>query len=141
VAIRSANARWTGTLKEGSGTFGVQSGAVEGAYTWGTRFGDDFGTNPEELIGAAHAACFSMALSSNLGKAGYTPDGIETTAEVHFEPGPAGTSIARIDLTTVATVPGIDDPEFQEIAQTTKSTCPVSRALASVPIEVDAKLA
>ncbi len=141
MAIRSATARWNGTLKEGSGTFGVQSGAVEGvAYRWATRFGDEFGTNPEELIGAAHAACYSMALASNLGKAGYTPTSIDTKANVHFEQGDAGFSIARIELTTTAAVPNVADEEFQRIADATKDTCPVSRALAAVPIEVVASL-
>ena len=142
MAIRSASARWNGTLKEGGGTFGVQSGAVEGvAYSWATRFGDEFGTNPEELVGAAHAACYSMALSSNLGKAGYTPESIDTTAKVHFEQGDAGFSIAKIVLTTTAAVPDVSDEEFQQLAAATKDTCPVSRALAAVPIEVEASLA
>jgi osmotically inducible protein OsmC len=142
MAIRSATAHWTGTLKEGSGTFSVESGAVEGvAYRWATRFGDEFGTNPEELVGAAHAASYSMALSSNLGKAGYTPESVDTTARVHFEQGDAGFSIARIELTTIASVPGVSDEEFQQIAGTTKDTCPVSRALAAVPIDVVASLA
>jgi osmotically inducible protein OsmC len=141
MAIRLATARWNGSLKEGSGTFTVQSGAVEGAYTWGARFGDDPGTNPEELVGAAHAACYSMALSSNLGKAGYTPERIDTTARVHFEQGDAGFSIVRIELTTAASVPGVTDEEFQQVARTTKDTCPISRALASVPVDVNATLA
>ncbi|MFN8234078.1 MAG: OsmC family peroxiredoxin [Actinomycetota bacterium] len=141
MAIRLATARWNGTLKEGDGTFTLQSGAAEAAFTWGTRFGDDHGTNPEELVGAALASCFSMALSSNLGKAGHTPDRIDTTARVHFEQGDAGFSIVRIELTTAASVPDIADEEFQAIAETTKATCPVSRALASVPIEITATLA
>jgi osmotically inducible protein OsmC len=140
MATRSATARWTGTLKEGGGTFAVQSGAVEGAYTWATRFGDEDGTNPEELVGAAHAACFSMALSSNLGKAGYTPEAIDTTARVHFEQGDAGFSIVKIELSTVARVAGVADEEFQAIAETAKSTCPISRALAAVPVELSATL-
>lgn len=141
MAIRLATARWNGTLKEGNGTFTVQSGAVEAGYTWATRFGDEHGTNPEELVGAALAACYSMALSSNLGKAGHASERIDTTARVHFEPGDAGFSIARIELTTAATVPGVTDEEFQQVAETTKQTCPISRALASVPIEVNATLA
>jgi lipoyl-dependent peroxiredoxin len=141
MAIRVATARWNGTLKEGGGSFTVESGAVEGTYTWATRFGDAFGTNPEELIGAAHAACFSMSLSSNLGKAGFAPEQIDTTARVHLEQGEAGSSIARIELTTAATVPGVSEEEFQRIAAFAKENCPVSRALASVPIELSATLA
>jgi osmotically inducible protein OsmC len=141
MPIRLATARWSGTLKEGAGSFSVESGAVEGAYTWATRFGDEHGTNPEELIGAAHAACFSMSLSSNLGKAGFTPTQIDTTARVHLEQGEAGSSIARIELTTAATVPDVSEEEFQRIAEFAKANCPVSKALASVPIELSATLA
>jgi osmotically inducible protein OsmC len=141
MPTRLATARWNGTLKEGAGSFGVESGAVEGAYTWGTRFGDEHGTNPEELIGAAHAACFSMSLSSNLGKAGFTPRQIDTTARVHLEQGDAGSFIARIELTTAATVPDVSEEEFQRVAEFAKANCPVSKALASVPIELSATLA
>jgi osmotically inducible protein OsmC len=141
MPTRLATARWNGTLKEGAGSFRVESGAVEGAYTWATRFGDEHGTNPEELIGAAHAACFSMSLSSNLGKAGFTPTQIDTTARVHLEQGEAGSSIARIELTTAASVPDVSEEEFQRIAEFAKANCPVSKALAAVPIELSATLA
>jgi osmotically inducible protein OsmC len=141
MPTRLATARWSGTLKEGAGSFSVQSGAIAGAYTWATRFGDEHGTNPEELIGAAHAACFSMSLSSNLGKAGFTPTQIDTTARVHLEQGEGGSSIARIELTTAATVPDVSADEFQRIAEFAKANCPVSKALAAVPIELSATLA
>jgi osmotically inducible protein OsmC len=140
MPVRTATAAWSGSLKEGSGTFGVQSGAVGGAYTWATRFGDEPGTNPEELLGAAHAACFSMSLSSNLGKAGLTPDAIETTAIVHLEPRETGSVIVKIELETKARIPGLTDEAFQPIAETTKERCPVSRALTGVPIELTATL-
>jgi lipoyl-dependent peroxiredoxin len=113
------------------------SGAYEGPYSFVSRFEDAPGTNPEELIAAAHAGCYSMALSSNLGKAGYTPTSIETTAAVHLNP-PDG--ITRIDLVTRAVVPNLDEPAFQKIADETKDTCPVSKALSAVEMTLDAKL-
>ncbi len=113
------------------------SGAYEGAYSFVTRFEDAPGTNPEELIAAAHAGCYSMALSSNLGKAGYTPTSIETTAAVHLNP-PAG--ITKIELTTRAVVPDLDEASFQKIADETKDTCPVSKALSAVEITLNASL-
>jgi osmotically inducible protein OsmC len=140
VAIRSAQAQWTGGFDEGSGTFTTGSGAIEGGYTAGTRFGEDAGTNPEELIGAAHAACFSMALSVGLGRSGHAPESIETKADVHLDRGDAGWSITKIVLTSRARVPGIDEEEFRQIAEGTKDRCPVSKALASVPIELQASL-
>src|SRR5436190_3276720 len=119
---RSATARYQGTGKDGKGLLTTQSGVLQGQrYGYQSRFEDGPGTNPEELIAAAHAGCYSMALSSNLGKAGYTPTSINTTATVHLNP-PAG--ITKIELATVAVVPGLDDAEFQKIADETKSTCP-----------------
>jgi len=113
------------------------SGAYEGPYSFASRFESGTGTNPEELIAAAHAGCYSMALSSNLGKAGHTPTSIETTATVHLEP-PAG--ITRIELVTRAVVPDLDDATFQKIADETKDTCPVSKALSAVEITLTAQL-
>jgi osmotically inducible protein OsmC len=116
------------------------SGAFDGAFSFGSRFEEGEGTNPEELIGAAHAGCFSMALSAELGKAEHEPESIETSVRVHLEKGDAGFSITRSELQTKATVPGISDGEFQTIAQGAKEGCPVSRALAGVEISLEAEL-
>jgi osmotically inducible protein OsmC len=140
MAIRKADASWDGMLEDGSGTFRVGSGAFEGAFSWGSRFGDVAGTNPEELIGAAHAACFSMALAGDLGKAGYTPVSVRTTAEVDLQK-PDSWTIMGITLNTEATVEGLDDAEFRAIAEGTKQNCPISRALGAVPITLNATLA
>jgi osmotically inducible protein OsmC len=113
------------------------TGAYEGPYSFVSRFEDGPGTNPEELIAAAHAGCYSMALSSNLGKAGYTPTSIETIAAVHLNM-PAG--IDKIELNTTAVVPNIDEATFQKIADETKDTCPVSKALSAVEITLSAQL-
>jgi len=137
MAIRNAEAIWTGTLKEGKGTFKLGSGVFESDYTWAARFEEAPGTNPEELIGAAHAACYSMFLSALLTKAGYTPTRIHTTAKVHLEAGP---TITLIELETHAEVPGLDEKTFQEQAQAAKKNCPVSKALASVEIRLNAQL-
>jgi osmotically inducible protein OsmC len=138
---RKASAVWQGTLKEGNGTMKMTSGAYEGPYSFASRFEEGKGTNPEELIAAAHAGCFSMALSGQLNNNGFTPDRIETTANVHMEKTDAGNTITRIDLVTQAKVPGIDDAKFQELAQNAKKGCPISRALGAVnEITLDAKL-
>jgi osmotically inducible protein OsmC len=138
---RKASAVWQGTLKEGNGTMKMTSGAYEGPYSFASRFEEGTGTNPEELIAAAHAGCFSMALSGQLSNNGFTPDSIETTANVHMEKTDAGNTITRIDLVTQAKVPGIDDAKFQELAQNAKKGCPISRALGAVnEITLDAKL-
>jgi lipoyl-dependent peroxiredoxin len=126
---RTATARWEGGLQEGKGTMRLGSGAFEGQYSFSSRFEEGTGTNPEELIGAAHAGCFSMALSAGLERAGHAPNSVDTTARVHLERGDAGFRIERIDLTTTADVPGIDDAAFQEQAETAKKNCPVSQAL------------
>ncbi len=131
MAIRNAEAVWKGTLREGSGTMKLGSGAYEGAYSYASRFEEAPGTNPEELIGAAHAGCFSMFLSSVITKAGFTPTRIYTTAKVHLEAGP---TITRIELDTTAEVPGLAEAAFQEYALNAKKNCPVSKALASVEI-------
>jgi osmotically inducible protein OsmC len=141
MPIRSAQAEWRGNLREGDGTMKLPSGAYEGPYTFGSRFEEATGSNPEELIAAAHAGCFSMQLSGVLGRAGFTPTRINTTAKVHLDRGDTGFSITRIDLETEAEVPGIDDATFQTHAEEAKKICPVSRALAAISdIRVNAKL-
>ena len=138
MSIRKADAVWKGSLKEGGGNLTVGSGAFEVPYTWATRFGDAVGANPEELIGAAHAGCYSMFLSSLLTKAGFTPTRIHTTASVHLDAGP---TITKIELDTVVEAPGIDESAFMVQAEAAKKNCPVSKALASVPIVLTARLA
>jgi len=140
MAVRSAKAQWDGTLKEGKGTMSLGSGAFQGAYSFSSRFENGTGTNPEELIGAAHAGCFSMALAGALGRAGFTPRRVSTSAGVHIEPVEGGFGITAIDLKTEADVPGIDDAKFQEIAEGAKKGCPVSKALAATRINLEAKL-
>jgi lipoyl-dependent peroxiredoxin len=140
MSTRLANAVWEGTLRDGAGKMSLGSGAYEGSYTYGSRFEEAEGSNPEELIGAALAGCFSMALSGDLSKAGYTPTRIQTEARVHLERVEGKATITRIDLTTQAEVPGIDDQGFREIAQGAKTGCPVSRALAVKEINLDARL-
>jgi osmotically inducible protein OsmC len=132
MAVQSASAEWTGSLKEGAGQMRVGSGAVEGPYTFASRFETGKGTNPEELIGAAHAGCFSMALAAALGRAGHTPTSIRTNARVHLGTTDAGPTITRIDLEVEGVVPGIDAGQFQEFAEGAKKNCVVSRALAGV---------
>ena len=138
MAVRQSSAEWKGTLKEGSGTMKVGDGAYEGPYTHASRFASGPGTNPEELVGAAHAGCYSMFLSSLLTKAGFTPTRIVTTATVHLTDGP---TISLIELNTEAEVPGLSDADLQTHAQAAKEACPVSKALAAVPeIKLTAKL-
>lgn len=140
MPTRTANARWDGTLEDGSGTMALGSGAYEGAYSFASRFEEGTGTNPEELIGAAHAGCFSMALSAGLSSEGYTPKRVSTEARVELQTGDAGPAISRIRLITEAEVPGIDEATFLEFAEDAKDNCPVSKALAGTTIELDAKL-
>ena len=137
MAIRASSAEWKGSLKEGSGTMRLASGAYEGAYTFASRFEEGKGTNPEELIGAAHAGCFSMFLAALLSGAGYEVKRIHTTATVHLRAGP---TIALIELKTEAEVPGIEEAAFLEQAEAAKKNCPVSKALASVETTLSAKL-
>ena len=138
--LRHASARWTGGLKDGKGTIDSPSGALKGIpYTWSMRFEDAPGTNPEELIAAAHAACFSMAFSSELGKAGMTPQSIETKASLTFEKTNVGFTITTIHLDSTAKVPGADRAKFLAAAEAAKKTCPVSRVL-NANITLDAKL-
>ncbi len=132
MPTRSSSARWQGTLKEGAGTMALGSGAFEGPYSFPSRFEEGKGTNPEELIAAAHAGCFSMALSNVLGQAGHTPTSIDTKASVHLGKVEGGFGITRIDLVTTAEVPGLDEAEFVKHAETAKANCPVSKALAAV---------
>ena len=140
MPVRRSDAEWRGSLQDGEGTMRMAGGAYEGQYNFGSRFEEGVGTNPEELIAAAHAGCFSMKLSGDLGKAGHTPTAVRTTAQMHIDKGDAGFSITRIELETEAEVPGIDPEEFQRIAEGSKTACPVSQALASVPIELTATL-
>lgn len=140
MAVRNADAVWKGSLKEGKGKVRFGGGAFEGEYTWSSRFENGAGTNPEELLAAAHAACFSMALSSNLGKAGFTPAEIHTTARVKIELVDGKNRITHIQLETEARVPGIENAQFQEIAEAVKQSCPVSVAVSSVPTELLASL-
>src|SRR5262252_4656358 len=140
MPTRTSSAQWQGTLREGSGSMRLGSGAYEGSYSFVSRFESGDGTNPEELIAAAHAGCFSMALSNALGTAGFTPTSVATSATVHLDRVEGGFGITRIDLDTVANVPGLDDAQFQEVAAGAKAGCPVSRALAAVEITLTARL-
>jgi osmotically inducible protein OsmC len=142
---RTADATWRGSLQEGDGTMRMGSGAYEGRYSFQSRFEEGDETNPEELIAAAHAGCYSMALSGDLGRAGYEPESVDTTATVTIERSGNGFAITRILLETRARVAGVEEEEeeeeFQRIAAATKDGCPVSVALAAVEaIEVDARL-
>jgi lipoyl-dependent peroxiredoxin len=138
---RTAEARWDGSLQEGDGTMRMASGAYEGSYSFQSRFEEGDGTNPEELIAAAHAGCFSMALSLVLGEAGHSPESVETKATVHIEKAGEGFAITRIQLDTRARVPGASSEELQQAAEAAKEGCPVSKALAGVDsIELRATL-
>ena len=142
MTTRMAEAEWNGTLKEGSGRMMFGSGAFEGQYSFGSRFEEGTGTNPEELIGAAHAGCFSMALSNILTTAGHPPTRIHTVASVELGRTDAGPTITRIDLRVEGEVPGIDEATFIAHAEDAKANCPVSRALAGVAeIALDPHLA
>ncbi|MFC3322495.1 OsmC family protein [Mesorhizobium cantuariense] len=132
MTIREASAKWQGTLKEGSGRLRLGSGVFEGAYSFPSRFENGPGTNPEELIAAAHAGCFSMALSAILGNANHVPTSISTVAKVHLGATAAGPTITRIELETEVEVAGLADDEFERLAQSAKVGCLVSRALAGV---------
>jgi lipoyl-dependent peroxiredoxin len=137
---RTASAHWAGGLKDGRGTVSTQSGVLkETPYSFSTRFEDGIGTNPEELIAAAHAGCFSMALSAELGKAGLRPDAIDTSAALTLEKTDAGFTITAIHLDVNVTMPGADSQKFNEAAQNAKKGCPVSRVL-NAAITMDAKL-
>jgi len=138
---RKAHASWKGDLKSGNGRVRLGSGAHEGPYSFTSRFEEGPGTNPEELLGAAHAGCFTMALAHGLAQGGHPATEITTTANVSLEKSDAGFSISKIHLVTRGNVPGLSAEEFQKAAEDTKKNCIVSRALASVPMTLDAQLA
>lgn len=140
MPVRKAEAQWNGTLLEGNGHMKMATGSYDGPFTFKSRMENGEGTNPEELIAAAHAGCFSMAFSAGLGKAGFTPKRVHTTASVHFDKVEAGFAITSIDLETEAEIPGIDEAKFQEMAKGAKAGCPVSKALAGTTINLKAKL-
>jgi lipoyl-dependent peroxiredoxin len=140
MAVRKSEAEWSGDLRGGSGKMKLGSGAFEGAYSFPSRFEQGKGTNPEELIGAAHAGCFSMALAHGLASAGHIASRVYTVASVHLEKQESGFAITRIELNCEADVPGIDEGAFQQQAQTAKEDCPVSKALAGVDITLQARL-
>ncbi|MBD3217800.1 MAG: OsmC family peroxiredoxin [candidate division Zixibacteria bacterium] len=140
MPVRNANAVWEGDLKEGKGKMKLGTGAYIGSYSFGSRFADDVGTNPEELIGAAHSGCFSMALSKILGDEGFKIDKIDTTAKVTLEQQDQGFTIVSSELTTEGDVRDIDESKFVEFAEKAKENCPVSKALAGVKITLNAKL-
>jgi lipoyl-dependent peroxiredoxin len=139
MPTRTASAEWKGGLKGGTGSFKGQTG-LGGSYSFGSRFEEAGGSNPEELLAAAHAACFSMALSAALEKNGTPPTSVATTAHCTVEKVGEGFTITTMRLDVNATVPGIDDAAFQKVAEGAKAGCPVSRALAGVKIEMNAKL-
>ncbi len=141
MPVRKAEAEWKGNLPEGSGRMAFGGGAFQGAYSFKSRFEEGTGTNPEELIAAAHAGCFSMALSNELAKAGHTPESVRTTAKVYLEKVDGGFGITRIHLETEGRVPGLDADTFKQFAQSAKQNCPVSKVLTGADISVDAKLA
>ncbi|MQA91337.1 MAG: OsmC family peroxiredoxin [Gemmatimonas sp.] len=140
MPTRKASATWEGGFQAGSGSFKGESGAIDGAFTAGSRFSEEQGSNPEELLAAAHAACFSMAFSLQLDRAGHPPDRVHTDAACTIEKVGEGFEITTMKLTTRGKVPGIDAAEFQELANNAKEGCPVSKALSSVRIELDAAL-
>ncbi|HET6848311.1 MAG TPA: OsmC family peroxiredoxin [Gaiellales bacterium] len=141
MAVRNGSAEWRGDLKDGAGRVTVGDGVFEGDYTYRSRFEDGEGTNPEELIAAAHAACFSMALSNILATAGHMPTSVRTSARVQLRNIDGAPTLARIDLEAEGDVPGVDEAEFTRFAEQAKRDCPISRALASVPeIELTARL-
>jgi osmotically inducible protein OsmC len=142
MPVRKAEAVWEGTLQDGKGTMKMASGAYEGQYSFSSRFEEGVGTNPEELIAAAHAGCFSMAFSGALGRADFPPEKIETRAEVKLEKQEAGFRVTGIHLVTNAVVPGIEQAQFQEIAEGAKQNCPISQLLkgGTAEITLDATL-
>jgi lipoyl-dependent peroxiredoxin len=140
MPVRTAHAVWEGNLREGKGKVSLGSGAFEGSYSFGSRFQEGKGTNPEELVGAAHAGCFSMALSHGLAEAGHTPKSVKTTAKVQLDPAERGFKISNITLICEAQVPGLTEQKFLEFAESAKAGCPVSQALKATDIKLQAKL-
>ncbi|MEQ9441315.1 MAG: OsmC family protein [Cyclobacteriaceae bacterium] len=141
MAVRKSNAQWQGGLKDGKGNLSLGSGAFEGNYSFQSRFEEGNGTNPEELIAAAHAGCYSMALSAALEKAGFQPEYVKTEARVHLSKDGEGFAINKIDLVTEAKIPDISEDDFQQQAKGAKENCPVSKALTGPEITLDATLA
>lgn len=140
MPVRNANAVWNGNLQKGKGTMKLGSGAYEGAYSFKSRFEEGTGTNPEELIGAAHAGCYAMALSNEIAEAGYNPDSVETDADVDFGIVDGAPEISSITLTVDAKIPEIDDDTFDKLANGAKENCPVSKALTGVDIQLNTSL-
>jgi osmotically inducible protein OsmC len=141
MTARNGSAEWQGSVESGSGTVTVGDGVFQGPYSYESRFAEGAGTNPEQLIAAAHAACFTMALSNVLGSAGHAPETLHTNARVQLRNIDGAPTLTRIDLETEGRVPGIDDQQFQRRAEEAKANCPVSRALAGIPeIVLSAKL-
>ena len=141
MTARNGSAEWHGSVESGSGTVIVGDGVFEGAYSYESRFGEAAGTNPEQLLAAAHSGCFTMALANGLTSAGHPPESLHASARVHLRNLEGVLTLARIDLETEGDVPGIDQPQFQRYAEAAKSDCPVSRALAAIPeISLTAKL-
>ena len=141
MPVRKSTAIWEGKLKDGKGTMTVGDNVFEGKYSFASRFEEGDGTNPEELLAAAHAGCFSMAFSGELGKAGFNPQRIETTAKVNLVKAEQGFKIETVDLQTKASVPDIEENKFQELAQNAKNNCPVSQLFKGAKITVNATLA
>jgi lipoyl-dependent peroxiredoxin len=140
MPVRSAQAVWEGTSREGKGRVRAEGGGFEGPYSYGSRFEEGAGTNPEELLAAAHAACFSMALASRLAKAGTPPRRIQTSSNVSIDKVEGDWAVTRIRLVVEADIPGANRTDFDRLAEDAKVNCPISRALRAVPIELEAKL-
>lgn len=134
MPVRKANAEWKGTLKDGKGSLNSDTGAIKGNYSFSSRFEEGAGTNPEELLAAAHSGCFSMALSGGITRAGFTPASVRTEDKVYIEKVGEGFKITKIEVFTEAEVPGLDQETFQRLAEETKKNCPVSQALKAVEI-------
>jgi len=140
MPVRKASAVWNGNLKEGSGKMKLESGTFEGKYSFGSRFEESKGTNPEELIGAAHAGCFSMAFAATLADNGFKPEKVQTEAKVHLDKVDDGFKITVIELDMTAQVPNIDNEKFLSLAEGARKGCPISRSLGGVQIKLKAKL-
>lgn len=141
MPVRKANAVWYGNLIDGNGKLGSETGAVSGQYSFKSRFEEGTGTNPEELVAAAHSGCFSMAFANTLAKAGFNPKSVKTEDKVHFEKVGDGFSITKIEMSTDAEVPGIDEQTFLKLAEDAKKNCPISRALSEkIELVLNAKL-
>lgn len=137
---RTATVKWQGDVAKGHGDITTQSGRVSASYSFGTRFSGDPGTNPEELLAASHAACFTMATSAVLTRAGHPPTSLDTTATVHLERAGEGFKIPRIELSIKGVVPGVSAEQFDHFARQAEASCPISNALRAIPINVDTKL-